>query len=148
LTHRRLLYRFRATFEATRRGGAVVVARTPERRMTPPEETREEAIRRLEQRAGALEARAVQTPRDYGAQAHSYGYRLMALLLGGVFVGLGFGWAVDVIARTQPFGMIIGVLVGFGVSVWLAVRTAQRMSAEAAREWGPPTDLPPDGEDD
>ncbi len=116
--------------------------------MPPPEETREEAIRRLEQRAGALEARTVQTPRDYGAQAHSYGYRLLGLLLGGVFVGLGFGVALDWVAKTRPFGMIIGVLVGFAVSVWLAVRSAQRMSEEAAREWGPPKDLPDDGEDD
>jgi ATP synthase protein I len=117
--------------------------------MPPPEETREEAIRRLEQRAGELEARAVPKPRDYGAQAHSYGYRLLGLLLGGVVVGLGFGAAIDAIAKTTPFGMIIGVLVGFGVSVWMAVRTAQRMSAEATRDWGPPTDLAPDdGEDD
>ena len=116
--------------------------------MTPPEETREEAIRRLEQRAGALEARTVQTPRDYGAQAHSYGYRLLGLLLGGVFVGLGFGVAIDWIAKTRPFGMIIGVLVGFAVSVWLAVRSARQMSVEAAREWGPPKDLGPDDEDD
>lgn len=116
--------------------------------MPHPEETREEALRRLEQRAGALEARTAQTPRDYGAQAHSYGYRLLGLLLGGVFVGLGFGWAIDVVAKTGPFGMIIGVLGGFAVSVWLAVRSAQRMSEEAAREWGPVQDLPDDGEDD
>ena len=116
--------------------------------MTPPEETREEAVRRLQQRAGALEARTTQTPRDYGAQAHGYGYRLLGLLLGGVFVGLGFGWAIDAIAKTGPFGMIIGVLVGFVVSVWLAVRSARQMSAEAAREWGPPQDLGPDDADD
>lgn len=115
--------------------------------MPPPEETREEAIRRLQQRAGALEARTVQTPRDLGAQAHSYGYRLLGLLLGGVFVGLGFGWAVDWAAKTQPFGMIIGVLAGFAVSVWLAVRSARKMSAEVAREWGPPKDLPDDEDD-
>ena len=116
--------------------------------MPHPEETREEAIRRLQQRAGALEARTDQTPRDLGAQAHSYGYRLLGLLLGGVFVGLGFGWAIDAIAKTGPFGMIIGVLVGFVVSVWLAVRSARQMSAEAAREWGPPQDLGPDDADD
>ena len=44
--------------------------------------------------------------------------------------------------------MITGVLVGFGVSIWMAVRSAQRMTAEAAREWGPPQDLPPDDEED
>src|SRR5262249_6758910 len=110
----------------------------PKRRMPDPEETREEAIRRLQQRAGALEARTTQTPRDYGAQAHSYGYRLLGLLLGGVFVGLGFGFAIDWIAKTGPWGMIIGVLGGFVVSVWMAVRSARRMSEEAAREWEPP----------
>lgn len=117
--------------------------------MPVPEETREEAIRRLEERAGALEARTTPTPRDYGAQAHSYGYRLMGVLIGGVFVGLGFGFAADAVAGTKPWGMIIGVLVGFVVSVWMAVRSAQRMSAEAAQEWGPPKDLSPDdGEGD
>ena len=116
--------------------------------MPPPEESREEAIRRLEQRAGALEARADQTPRDYGAQAHSYGYRLLGLLLGGVCVGLGFGWAIDAVAKTTPFGTIVGVLVGFAVSVWMAVRTARRMTAEASQEWGPPQDLGPDVDED
>jgi ATP synthase protein I len=117
--------------------------------MPDREQTREEAIRRLEERAGALEARTTHEPRDYGAQAHSYGYRLMGVLIGGVFVGLGFGFAADAVAGTKPWGMIIGVLVGFVVSVWMAVRSAQRMSAEAAQEWGPPKDLGPDiGEDD
>ena len=115
--------------------------------MPPPEETREEAIRRLEQRAGALEARTDQTPRDYGSQAAGYGYRLLGLLLGGVFVGLGFGAAIDWVAHTGPWGMIIGVLVGFGVSIWLTVRSAQKMSAEAAQEWGPAKDLGPEDED-
>jgi ATP synthase protein I len=115
--------------------------------MPPPDETRDEAIRRLQQRAGALEARTVQPPRDYGAQAHSYGYRLLGLLLGGVFVGLGIGWAIDMIAKTTPFGLIVGVLVGFVVSVWMAVRTARRMSAEASQEWGPPQDLGPDDDE-
>jgi ATP synthase protein I len=116
--------------------------------MPPPEETRDEAIRRLQQRAGALEARADRTPSDLGSKAAGYGYRLLGLLLGGVFVGLGFGAAIDWVARTGPWGMIIGVLVGFGVSIWMTVRSAQKMSAEAARDWGPPTDLGPEDDED
>lgn len=116
--------------------------------MPNPEESREEAIRRLQQRAGVLEARATPATQDYGHQAAGYGYRLIGLLIGGLFVGLGLGAAVDVIAKTRPWGMIIGVLVGFSVSIWLAVRSARTMSAEAAREWGPPKDLGPDDEDD
>jgi len=116
--------------------------------MPVPEESREEAIRRLKERAGALEARTTQTPRDYGSKAESYGYRLLGTLLGGLFVGLGFGFAADAVAGTKPWGMIIGVLAGFAISVWMAVRSAQRMSAEAAREWGPPKDLGPEDGDD
>ena len=116
--------------------------------MPPPEETRKEAIRRLQQRAGALEARTAETPRDYGSQAAGYGYRLLGLLLGGVLVGLGFGAAIDWVAKTGPWGMIIGVLAGFGVSIWMTVRSAQRMSAEFAQDWGPPQDLGPHDEDD
>jgi ATP synthase protein I len=116
--------------------------------MPPPEETREEAIRRLQRSAGALEARTTPATRDYGSQAAGYGYRLLGLLIGGVLVGLAFGAAIDYVAKTGPWGMIVGVLGGFAVSVWLTVRSARRMSEEVAREWGPPKDLGPDDEDD
>ena len=116
--------------------------------MPHPDNSRDEAIRRLDERAAALEERTTQTPRDYGSKAAGYGYRLIGVLIGGVFVGLGFGAGADVVLKTAPWGMIIGVLVGFGVSIWMAVRSAQRMTAEAAREWGPVQDLPPDDEDD
>jgi ATP synthase protein I len=116
--------------------------------MPPPEETREEAIRRLQQRAGALEARTTPETRDYGSQAAGYGYRLIGVLIGGVMVGFGFGFAVDWFAGTGPWGLIIGVLLGFGVSIWMAVRSAQAMSAEAARDWGPPQDLGPKVDED
>ena len=116
--------------------------------MTHPDEPREEAIKRLDERAGALQARTTRTTPEYGAQAAGYGYRLMGVLIGGVFVGLGLGAAIDAIAKSAPWGMIVGVLVGFGVSIWMAVRTAQRMTAEAASEWGPVRDLPLDDEED
>ena len=116
--------------------------------MPHPDNSRDEAIRRLDERAAALQERTTPQVRDYGSKAAGYGYRLMGVLIGGVFVGLGFGAGADVVLKTAPWGMIIGVLVGFGVSIWMAVRSAQRMSAEAAREWGPVQDLPPDDEDD
>lgn len=118
--------------------------------MPQPEDTRDEALRRLEQRAEALQARtAPPKPRDYGSQAAGYGYRILGLLLGGVFVGIAFGAIVDAVAKTGPWGMIIGVLLGFGVSIWMAVRSASRMAQEASREWGPPQDLgPEDGDED
>ncbi|WP_374572991.1 F0F1 ATP synthase assembly protein I [Phenylobacterium sp.] len=116
--------------------------------MAQPDEPRDEAIRRLDERADALAARTARATPDYGATAASYGYRLIGVLLGGVLVGLGFGFAIDAIAKTAPWGMIVGVLAGFAVSTWMAVRTAQRMTAEAAREWGPVRDLPVDDADE
>lgn len=116
--------------------------------MTQPDEPRDEALRRLDQRADALEARTARATQEHGAKAASYGYRLIGVLIGGVFVGLGLGAAIDVIAKTAPWGMIAGVLLGFGVSIWMAVRSAQQMTAEAAREWGPVRDLPLDDEED
>lgn len=85
---------------------------------------------------------------DYGSHAAGYGYRLLGVLVGGVMVGFGFGFAIDWFANTGPWGLIIGVLLGFGVSIWMAVRSAQAMSAEAAQEWGSPQDLGPDDDKD
>lgn len=116
--------------------------------MPKQDETREEALRRLSARAGALEARTVQTPQDHGVKAAGYGYRLLGVLLGGLFVGLGFGAAVDALAGTRPWAMIVGVLVGFGVSIWMAVVSARKMSADLERELGPARDLPSDDEED
>jgi ATP synthase protein I len=116
--------------------------------MADRDETREEALRQLSARADALEARTVQTPQDHGVKAAGYGYRLLGILLGGLFVGIGFGAAVDAIAKTAPWGMIAGVLLGFVVSIWMTVRSARVMQAEFERELGPPRDLPPDDDEE
>ena len=110
--------------------------------------SREEAIRRLDEQAAALEARTTREVPDHGTQAAGSGYRIMALLLGGVFVGVGFGAAIDVFVGSAPWGMIVGVLGGFAVSIWMAVRSARTYSALAARDWGPARDLPDDAEDE
>lgn len=117
--------------------------------MPKPDETRAEALKSLNARAKALEARTAPPPvHDHGAQATGYGYRLIGVLIGGLFVGLGFGALVDALIKTAPWGMIIGVLVGFAVSIWMTVRTAQRMSVEMEKTWGPPRDLPPGSDED
>ena len=92
--------------------------------MTGPDPSREEAIRRLNERASALETRTAKPVREYGAQAVNQGYRLLAQLTGGVLLGVALGFGIDAVANSAPWGMIVGVLLGFGVSVWLAVRTA------------------------
>ncbi|HYF21878.1 MAG TPA: AtpZ/AtpI family protein [Caulobacteraceae bacterium] len=116
--------------------------------MSDPEVPREEALRRLDERADALEARTARTVPDYGFKAAGYGYRLLAEMLGGVFVGLALGLFVDGFAGTAPWGIIGGTLLGFGVSIWMAMRSARRLGAKLEKETGPARDLPFDDEDD
>ena len=60
------------------------------------------------------------------------GYRLLATLLGGVFGGVGLGWTFDLFVHTSPLGLIGGLLIGLGVSMYAAARTALSMSAKTA----------------
>ena len=102
--------------------------------MPKADDPREEAIRRLDERADALEARTTRNVPDYGGKAATQGAQLVAGLIGGPLVGLAFGWGFDYFAGTAPWGLIVGLLIGFAASVFLAMRTAQRMTA-AAKDW-------------
>ncbi len=102
--------------------------------MPDPEVSREEALKRLNERADALESRNSGAGRDYGGQALGQGYKILGEMIGGVAVGLALGMTVDGFAGTAPWGTIAGVLLGFGVSIWMALRTAQRIQAKAAKE--------------
>ena len=117
--------------------------------MSLPPESREEAIARLAKAASDLEARTTRHPsaEAAGHAAASQAWKIIADLLGGVFVGLALGWAVDHFAGTSPVGIIGGVLLGFAVSVWMAWRTAQRLMAEA-KQHGEPQSVPFDDDED
>ena len=101
--------------------------------MSTPTESREEAIERLTRRASELEAAtAPKTSEHLAAQAvTSQAYKIIAELLGGVFLGLGLGFGVDRLFGTNPWGLISGVLLGFALSLWMARRTANRLMAQA-----------------
>lgn len=117
--------------------------------MSLPPESREEAIRRLNDDASSLEARTDRKVQDHSAHAaaSSQAWRILTDLFGGVFVGLGVGFLVDRFFGTAPWGLIVGVLLGFGVSVWMARRTANRLMAQAKLE-GEPKSVPFDDEDE
>jgi len=116
--------------------------------MSSPDDPRPQAHGRLDERADALEARTRRKAQDYAHQASAQGYRLMAVLLGGLLAGLGLGLGLDVAAHTAPFGVIGGTLIGFAVSVFAAVRTAQAMSAANAKVLGPAQDLPANSDEE
>ena len=110
---------------------------------------REEAMRRLGERANALGAQTQRpTASHAGEQAVSQAYRIIAELIGGVLVGLAAGFIVDRIFRTTPWGLIAGVLLGFALSIWLARRTANRLMALAKQETETAEPVPFDDDDE
>ncbi|MEG1453009.1 AtpZ/AtpI family protein [Brevundimonas sp.] len=101
--------------------------------MSSPTESREEAIARLAKSASVLEART-RTEVVASAEAQkvvSQAWRIVAELIGGVFIGLGIGAGIDWMFDTRPAGIVGGVLLGFALSIFMARRTANRLMAEA-----------------
>jgi ATP synthase protein I len=92
------------------------------------------AIKRLDKRLDALEAQKAARPallgRDSGA---SEGYRLLGRMLGGVLGGIGIGWLVDRFAHTGPWGIVGGLLIGAGLSIYAVARSASAISDRAAK---------------
>jgi ATP synthase protein I len=118
--------------------------------MSKPDETRAEALRRLNERAAALDVRTQRPVAAHGGeQAVSQAYRIVAELIGGVLVGLAFGFLADRIFRTTPWGLVAGVLLGFALSIWMARRTANRLMALAKQgDAGPLPSVPFDDDDE
>ena len=114
--------------------------------MSRPDESREEALKRLHERADALEARTSRKPADYGGNAVGQAYTLLGVLIGGPAVGLALGLGVDAVADTAPWGIIVGVLLGFGMAIYMALGSARRLSARMAKE--PPAPAAPFDDDD
>ena len=106
--------------------------------MPQPDDTREEALKRLGEDLKAFDAKRA-GPASLGGGTESSGeaYRVVAGLIGGLLGGLGLGWTFDHFVHTSPFGLIGGLLIGIGVSTYSAVRTAGRMSASARAKSGP-----------
>ena len=92
-------------------------------------------VRSLEDRADALEKR---TARPQGQDGHGraidQAYKLVAELIGGPLVGLALGYGFQQLTGIKPWGLIGGVLLGFALSIWLAKATADRLTAQAAKE--------------
>jgi ATP synthase protein I len=118
--------------------------------MSLPPESREEAIKRLTESASRLEARTAReiSHEAAGQAAAGQAWRIIADLLGGVFVGLALGAVVDWSFGTNPWGLIGGVLLGFAISIWMAWRTAQRVMAQARAGGAEPKSVPFDDDEE
>ena len=102
--------------------------------MPKADEPNDKALRSLDARLDAFEAKkaAEQPVRAEHEKSSQDGYRLLADLIGGVLVGLGFGWLLDHFVGTQPWGMVGGLLIGMGLAIFSVVRKATKLSAQAS----------------
>lgn len=99
--------------------------------MSPPHTPQGDPLKRLSEGADALERRTARSTAVTSEQASGQAYKIIAELFGGVIVGLGLGFGVDRLTGHPPAGLIGGVLLGFAVSIWMAKRTADRLTAAA-----------------
>lgn len=116
--------------------------------MPKPDDSSREALSHLNTRLEALSASRAPKPAIFGSGANTGdGYRMLGAMLSGVLGGLGLGWLLDRVAHTSPWGVVGGLLIGSGVSVFASVRMALAMSAKASAS-SPPAQAAPDDEED
>ncbi|WP_168076454.1 AtpZ/AtpI family protein [Caulobacter sp. SSI4214] len=110
--------------------------------MPKADEPNDKALSSLDARLDAFEAReAAERPAKAATErAQQDGYRLLADMIGGVLVGLGFGWLLDHYVHTSPWGMVGGLLIGLGLAIFSVVRKATKMSAQASAATSQGTD--------
>jgi ATP synthase protein I len=116
--------------------------------MPHPNDPPDKALESLDQRLGAAEAAQARrvSPDTHAAMAQ--GYRFVGEVVGGVLGGVGLGWLLDRFAHTQPWGLIGGLLIGAGLSITFAVRSAAKASQIAMDREAPAPSVPDDEDED
>jgi len=94
--------------------------------MPHPNDPPDEALASLDQRLGAAEAAQARKVSPETHSAMAAGYRFVGEVVGGVLGGVGLGWLLDRFAHTQPWGVVGGLLIGTGLSIFVAVSTAAK----------------------
>jgi ATP synthase protein I len=92
--------------------------------MPDTDESRKRALKSLDARLDAFEAERRPKTGGESQRAMGQGYRFLGEVVGGVLGGLGFGALFDHFAHTAPFGLVGGLLIGVGVSTFVAIRGA------------------------
>ena len=116
--------------------------------MPRPDEPSAEASS-LDRRIAAAEAAQAKKASNDSHVAMAQGYRFLGEVVGGVFMGVGLGWLVDnFVTHAPPWGLVIGLFGGAGLSIFAAVRNAQRLQNEALAKAGPLPSVPDDEDED
>ena len=119
---------------------------TLDQAMPQTDDRPDEALGRLSDELQAFEASRARSASPEAVRRIGEGNRLLAELIGGLLGGLGFGWLFDRLAHTTPWGIVVGVTAGVGVSVFMAVNTAARMGKNSVGQ-PPPAAVLDDDED-
>ncbi|HEX3888445.1 MAG TPA: AtpZ/AtpI family protein [Phenylobacterium sp.] len=114
----------------------------------PVDDPPEEALKSLDERLGTAEAAQARKMSGDTHAAIAQGYRFVGEVVGGVLGGVGLGWLLDHYAHTQPWGMIGGLLIGSGVSIFTAMTTAARTSRLELERQAPAPSVPHDEDED
>ena len=115
--------------------------------MDPAPDDAPDPLRRLDRDLAAFEASRGK-PVIGGMSGAADGYRVLGQILGGVFGGVGIGWLVDHFLHTpHHLGIVGGLMIGSGLSIFAAIRTASRASAKAGAITGPAPSVRDDDED-
>ena len=51
-------------------------------------------------------------------------FRLSTEFVAGILAGCGLGWACDAMLGSKPWGLIVGLMLGFGAGVWNVMRAS------------------------
>lgn len=113
--------------------------------MRPDNEPKAEAPS-LDQRLAAAEAAQDRRVSGVDHRAMAQGYRFIAEVVGGVLMGAGLGWLFDRFVGAAPFGLIVGLFAGAGISIFVAVRAAAKTTNEETAKAGPLPSVPDEDE--
>ncbi len=116
--------------------------------MPHPDDPNADAPRRFDERLAAAEAAQARARGGDAQRAMAQGYRFLGEVVGGVLMGAGLGWLLDHFAGTRPFGLVGGLLIGTGFSIFVAVRSASRMTRDQMAKAGPLPSVPDDEDED
>jgi ATP synthase protein I len=102
----------------------------------------------LEKRLGIVEAARAREASGDSHRAMAQGYRFVGEVVGGVLMGAGLGWLLDRYTGMAPLGLIGGLLIGTGLSIFVAVKTAARTTRDQLARAGQPPSPPADEKDE
>lgn len=116
--------------------------------MPKSDESPAEAPHSLDARLDAFESERARKTSPAAQLALGHGYRFLGEVVGGVLGGAGLGWLVDRFTNTAPLGLIGGLLIGTGLSIFVAIKSATKASKAALEAAGPLPSVADDDEED